>query len=96
MYTGWVGFRGGVASDDEHEVRTLKLRHKDCGRGRSSVTFYFEDPFGNEYGMTVSGASKLLIMTQTGSIKIQDGFFEVDCVQVKQGTEISIEVFEED
>lgn len=44
----------------QNEEVELTLRYKDYGRGRSAVTFYWEDEYGHEYPMFIKDVDELL------------------------------------
>lgn len=54
----WGG--GSVVWRPNEEVE-LTLRYKDYGRGRSAVTFYWEDETGHEYPMFIKDMHELLL-----------------------------------
>lgn len=54
----WGG--GSVVWRPNEEVE-LTLRYKDYGRGRSAVTFYWEDENGHEYPMFIKDMHELLL-----------------------------------
>lgn len=81
--------------DEPHQVQSLHIKPISMGRGRSSISFYFEDETGHKYEMSAKG---MLILNQlfcagivTPSDKLAYGI-HVDVIQVKQGTQYSIEV----
>ena len=55
----YVGDGREVIWKPNEEVE-LTLHYKDYGRGRSAVTFYWEDEYGHEYPMFIKDVDELL------------------------------------
>ena len=55
----YVGDGREVIWKPNEEVE-LTLHYKDYGRGRSAVTFYWEDEYGHEYPMFIKEVDELL------------------------------------
>ena len=55
----YVGDGREVIWKPNEEVE-LALHYKDYGRGRSAVTFYWEDEYGHEYPMFIKDVDELL------------------------------------
>jgi len=68
------------------------IRPNTVGRGRSSVTFYFEDSDGYSFAFSAKGTYLLLEMIASGDIEVNTATGEYfgwwTCA--KQGTEVSI------
>jgi len=68
------------------------IRCTGMGRGRSSVTFYFEDSDGHALNFSAKGTQQLFELIASGDIEVNTatGEFFGWWTCAKQGTEVSI------
>lgn len=81
---------------EAHEVRTLKIKPQSVYTGRSSANMIFVDTEGHEYEMTLSGGFELVKKLIAKTIESEGEFLIADFTQVKKGSNLFIQVYEEE
>lgn len=91
-YTGdsWGLPRGTEITEVPNRIMSGKLKIADFGRGRSAVTYEFEDEEGFSYKAGGKSIMLLLAALLDGAVKIVDGYFDGQWTFAKQGKEIYI------
>lgn len=80
---------------DIHETKILKLQPSHTSRGRSAANIVCKDEQGFEYLMSMKSIDNFLHALVGGCIIIQNGYFEAEWCQVKQGQNYFIDLVED-
>lgn len=89
-------YRSTVCTESEvHETKTLKLQASHTQRGRSAANIVCKDEEGFKYLMSMKSIDNFLHALVTGKIVIEDGYFEAEWCQVKQGQNYFIDLVED-
>lgn len=103
----FTGFEGDVTTTEttrfhtlceesyNHLTKLLKLTPSHTVRGRSAANLVFKDHEGFPYLLSMKSVDNFLKGLSNGDIIIQEGYFEAEFCQVKQGQNYFIDLVED-
>lgn len=93
--TQWSGWGVLCTTSDTHETKMLKLQPSHTSRGRSAANIVCKDEQGFQYLMSMKSIDNFLHALVSGKIVIENGYFEAEWCQVKQGQNYFIDLVED-
>lgn len=79
----------------DHTTKILTLQPSHTQRGRSAANIVCKDEDDYQYLMSMKSIDNLLKQLVSGKIVIENGFFEAEFCQVKQGQNYFIDLVED-